>query len=218
VYIFFKDEEVGFVGSSNTEESFFKDVSYIVAVDRKGNSDILVGYGNLYSEELTKNIPISHGYQVVERDTMCDSSNLTEIYGIASINISCGYYNPHTKDDFVVISELFNTIDYLVAILNKTKVMEYKADVSYGNFGAYAYESYGTEGVYQYDKIEDNYIYEVLDDMSYVNGIDLVELYQKTYTISGLKTEISDIYGLEIANSIISDIAGYGIDVNDLPF
>ena len=224
--VFFKDEECGFVGSSNTDSRFFTDVSYVAAVDRKGNSDILLGYGNAYAGDLVEYIPEVLGYKHVSKDTMCDSSNLTDAYGIASINISCGYYNPHSCRDYTILDELENTINYLERLIDSIPTREqYKVDIqSYDAQGyGFSYRSYGSEGFPEvteseardisYNETELQYIYEVLDDIGYQMGINLAEKYNTNQSFNELYIGVSKEFGFEIANNMINDIKSYGVDV-----
>ena len=145
---FFRDEEIGCVGSSNAKGSFFNNVSYVVGIDRQGNDDILTGWydGNV-SEEFLKLIPNDDVLQVSSMDTITDSSNISDQYYISSVNLSSGYYHPHTKGEIIHIDDLIHVTNYVMKMLEEipTEVI-YTVDTSakYANYGKYnKYTGYG---------------------------------------------------------------------------
>jgi hypothetical protein len=79
---------------------------------------------------------------------MTDVLELTERgVGVACINMSCGYYEPHTDDEYTVIDDLLNAYDLVAHIITKcTKVYEhtyeYVPSKYYGYYGGYG--RYGT--------------------------------------------------------------------------
>ena len=120
----FYGEEVGCVGSSCAEMDFFNDCRYVLQVDRKGKSDVVtrISYVDIASQQFIDDLAdISKVYGRQETDgMMTDVLELTEKgVGIACINMSCGYYNPHTAKEFTVVSELQETLDFVLDICTK---------------------------------------------------------------------------------------------------
>lgn len=100
---FFVGEEVGCVGSSNADMEFFKNCRFCVQIDRKGNSDMVTSIsGAICSDEFIEATDCEKwGYQVSD-GLMTDVESLVENgVGISCINLSCGYYGPHTDYEFV---------------------------------------------------------------------------------------------------------------------
>ena len=120
----FYGEEVGCDGSSNAEMDFFNDCRYVLQVDRKGKSDVVtrISYVDIASQQFIDDLAdISKDYGREETNgLMTDVLELAEKgVGIACINMSCGYYNPHTSDEFTVVSELQETLDFVLDICTK---------------------------------------------------------------------------------------------------
>jgi tripeptide aminopeptidase len=117
---FFVSEEVGCIGSKNADKEFFKDVGYVIQFDAPGNT--------MVSE-------YSMGVQLFKRDsdffTTCNTvlneqfmnepaygkHPYTDVYALKSkfdfscINFAIGYYDYHTKDEYVIIEDVFNGIE-----------------------------------------------------------------------------------------------------------
>ena len=117
----FKDEEIGCVGSTNmgVYKSFMDNVSYIIGIDRQGNEDVLTGWndGNT-SIEFLHALPHDPILKIASRDTITDSSNVGDLYSISNVNIASGYYKPHTKNEYIVLEDLYNTIEYVKLCLS----------------------------------------------------------------------------------------------------
>ena len=120
----FYGEEVGCVGSSCAKMDFFDDCRYVLQVDRKGKSDVVtnISYVDIASQDFIDDLAdISKDYGRQETSgAMTDVLELAEKgVGIACINMSCGYYNPHTAKEFTVVSELQETLDFVLDICTK---------------------------------------------------------------------------------------------------
>ena len=61
--VFFREEENGCRGSSETVMSFFDDVRFVIQPDRKGNSDLItsIGYSDLCSEKFIEALEPENG-------------------------------------------------------------------------------------------------------------------------------------------------------------
>jgi hypothetical protein len=81
--------------------------------------------------------------------------------GLSCINFSCGYYNPHTDNEYTEIDELWNCLGFAFDIIsNCTKVYPHtrKKEVYYGGswYNKYGYGSYGRKWYYDYYDKEDD--------------------------------------------------------------
>lgn len=158
---FFVGEEIGCVGSSACKMSFFNDARFVVEPDRRGGDDLITsisGY-DIASEEFLNDIDYERfGYKTTN-GLMTDVLELTERgVGVACINMSCGYYQPHTDEEFTVIDDLLNALDLVEHIVTTcTKVYYHKATYSYSGFKSqYNYIGYGSRyGGYDYDDYTD---------------------------------------------------------------
>ena len=107
--VFFREEETGCNGSSHAEMSFFDDCRFVIQCDRRGNSDLIttISCTDLCTEQFIRDIdPVKWGYKE-ERGAMTDVEILKERgLSVSAVNMSCGYYNPHTDEEITVKSDL----------------------------------------------------------------------------------------------------------------
>lgn len=109
----FVQEEIGCVGSSQADMSFFDDCRFVLQADRKGHSDFIttIGWSPLCSEEFINDCQIEKfGYK--EATGMITDVGELKHQGlpISVANISCGYYEPHTDNEFTVKADLLNSL------------------------------------------------------------------------------------------------------------
>lgn len=111
---FFVDEEIGCVGSSACDMEFFKDVSFVLQADRQGYNDVVnnisstVMFGNDFWDTISDTL--DDYSRVVTSGGMTDVMQLAHNgLDVAMANFSCGYYNPHSSREYVVINELILT-------------------------------------------------------------------------------------------------------------
>lgn len=180
---FFVGEEIGCKGSGAVDVSFFDDCRYCIQVDRRGNSDMVTNiYSEMCSEEFIHDVDcFSHGYDISD-GLMTDVAELRERgVEVSCINLSCGYYEPHTDYEFTSKSDLQKCYDFVCHIIeNCTK--KYECEYfrrSYYNFFGHSQESSNSQymqdlvhdEIYDYLSFyEDAEFEEVLDDLSY-NGL-----------------------------------------------
>lgn len=94
--------------------------------------------------------------------------------GISCINVSCGYYDPHTDDEFTIKEDLLNCLEFVkYAITNCTKVYEHKYEYSYGGYGRYGYGKLGR--TYGFDDYYRGYGYGKKSTKASVTVGDLIE-------------------------------------------
>lgn len=158
---FFRDEEIGCHGSRVADMKFFKDVAFVLQCDRKGYDDFVNDIYNtkLYSEEFSEAIQeLLYKYGRVESD-----GGLTDVLQLVDnglevcvANMSCGYYDPHTENEFIIMKEVFATLDFVKELCNDLgdTVWEIKAEdrdnykhankYNYGQ-GGYSYNDYAEE-------------------------------------------------------------------------
>lgn len=140
---FFNSEEIGCVGSSSAEMDFFKDCRFVIQPDRRGAHDLIteIGWSAICSEEFINDLDAElYGY-VATSGLMTDVQELSEKgVGLSCINVSCGYYNPHTDQETTNLNDLINCYNFVAHIIEKcTKVYPFK-------YEAYSYTSYRWRG------------------------------------------------------------------------
>ncbi len=145
---FFVGEEVGCVGSHAVSLDFFSDCRFIIEPDRRGGSDLITSMfvGKVCSDEFIKAIGApDYGYSE-ERGSITDVGTLVDRgVGISCLNLSCGYYCAHTDEEFTVLSELQNCLDFVMHVINDCREV-FPFTVSYGGYDIgrnYGYRNYG---------------------------------------------------------------------------
>lgn len=163
---FFRDEEIGCVGSSQARMDFFHDCSFVAQADRRGNRDIVHAIGNvsLYNEEFSDAIsPYLALFGFSET-----SGALTDVYklktkglDIACFNLSAGYYDPHTDKETVVASDVDNVVHFLEALIDNLGDRRWESEMSLQSTYSLAYPRYisniyGVGVEEEEDDIDDN--------------------------------------------------------------
>lgn len=130
--VFFSREEVGCIGSRNVSHSFFEDCRYIIQLDRKNGHDFITNYcsgktiSHRFSSELG-GLKKEFSFRSA-RGSVTDSVKLWDAgVGISCINLSAGYHNSHSSFEYVDVNELFNSINFVNAIIYHLKEMRYES-------------------------------------------------------------------------------------------
>ena len=129
---FFVEEETGCRGSSQADMDFFRDCRFVIQPDRRGYKDLIttIGWTDLCSDEFLKAIGYKQfGYQKTE-GAMTDILALKENgLEISCINLSCGYYEPHTDNEFTVKADLLNCLYLIEHIIGTCTEVYSHADI-----------------------------------------------------------------------------------------
>ncbi|WP_192484813.1 MULTISPECIES: M20/M25/M40 family metallo-hydrolase [Cysteiniphilum] len=119
----FKDEEVGCIGSSHADSDYLN-ASYLIQLDRKGHEDLIFnGAGTIMASDdfinAVENIAQNYGY-TSQLGGLTDVVTLSDqgIVEVSCMNLSCGYYKPHTKDEYIDIRHMQKAIDFTHSIIN----------------------------------------------------------------------------------------------------
>lgn len=164
---FFREEETGCVGSTNADMDFFKDCRFIIQPDRRGNGDLItnIGFTDICSEKFVEDIkPELYGYAPTT-GAMTDVEQLTEQgVGISCINLSCGYYNPHSDEEITVKADLFKCLKFVEHII-ETCTASYPHDSMQQGMDWY---------------VEDE-IYDVISNNPELSVEDLYQMYHPFY-------------------------------------
>ena len=131
----FVSEETGCHGSSKCDENFLKDVGYITQYDAPGNhliSEICSGV-RLFereSEFFTKTLDVIENAfgneMLVQSHPYTDISQLKKKIDVCCINMSCGYYNMHSNQEFVSIEDVENAITAGLNMVKELGLKKYK--------------------------------------------------------------------------------------------
>lgn len=120
-------EEVGSTGATALEKSYFDDVAFTFTVDRKGANDVITEYCGLTLAPdafVKKFIELSAAIGLTFKETYGTYADTYILCKYApAVNLSSGYYNPHSKNEFVLANETYNT---MMAIKN---AIEHKGEL-----------------------------------------------------------------------------------------
>jgi len=174
--VFFRDEEVGCVGSEDAYMDFFEDCKFVLQCDRKGNSDFIVNASGteLSSKEFRNAIkPIisSYGYSFAN-GMMTDVMTLKDNgLKVSCANISCGYYNPHTDNEFVNVDDVENCLNLVFSLFKDikdeyphTRTITPKTSYKYPYAAKKFINSYGWGGYEDYSDFHDPLKTETRED------------------------------------------------------
>jgi len=120
--VFFRDEEVGCDGSYGANMDFFNDCGFVLQCDRQRNSDFvtIAGGVSLSSNEFISDVtPIINKYGYKFSDGMMTDVMALKENGLkcSCANISCGYYNPHMRTEYVNIDDVSNCLDMVEELI-----------------------------------------------------------------------------------------------------
>ncbi len=127
---FFSNEEIGMQGSLSLDERYFNNIAYLVEIDRKGNSDLIrYHYGiSLISEDFKTFISdIQDKYKYIDTEGIgTDVSSLAETgLNLSVINLSCGYYKPHSKEEYIVLKDIEHCYQFTKEIIDNSTGEKY---------------------------------------------------------------------------------------------
>jgi tripeptide aminopeptidase len=117
---FFVAEETGCHGSKNADKNFFSNVGYVLQFDAPGNSMVseycmgtkLFDKESEFFEKCDK--VLTEGFN---KRNKYESHPYTDVYALKNqfdfscINFATGYYNYHSKNEYVIIEDVFNSFE-----------------------------------------------------------------------------------------------------------
>lgn len=169
--LFTEDEETGCIGAKKYTDFVKKNpdancvpknLNYIVEIDRK-NADDAVFY-SCDNPEFEKFVTEDTGFKTAH-GSCSDISYVAPALGVAAVNFSSGYYNPHQISEYINLAELNENIRRIKAIIDKPcekfeyieKKYTYNYSSSYSSYGSYGYGRKNGKSSYYWD---DDYDYD----------------------------------------------------------
>ena len=120
--LFCEDEEVGGVGARKfTKSKINPDVNYIIEMDRRGHNDAV--FYDCDNPNFT-NFICSFDFEKAS-GSFSDISVIAPHLGVAAVNISAGYYNAHSRYEYINLEEMQNNIERIIDIV-KTPQKKYR--------------------------------------------------------------------------------------------
>ena len=156
-YILFStDEEIGCIGTGKFLRVHTYNehgIKFMIEFDRKGRDEcVFYECGNeSFQEFIMENT--NYNFNTGSFTDICD---IMETWNLAGVNLSCGYYNAHTLNEYVVINEMMNTIRVTYSFLEKLDTDKV--------------EMFGAE-LYQYKRVEGMWY-----DLNYPTDLSTIEI------------------------------------------
>jgi len=151
----FVSEEVGCVGSGGADMGFFSDARFVLQCDRRGAHDLITecGWTKICGSDFVEAIyPSKFGYKEAT-GLMTDVLMLKERgLDVSAVNISCGYYQPHTDEEITVIPDLMNCLAFVEYIIENC------TDVYHHEYNYYAAAAYYGKNSYLYNDDDDDFM------------------------------------------------------------
>lgn len=123
--LFLEDEELGCVGATkflktDLVKTLVGKFKYMIELDRKGCKDAV--FYECDNESFTNFI--TEKYWVENTGSFTDIVELSPFLKVASVNFSCGYYNAHTTNEYVVINEMQRNIEEVCNLIERSHHVE----------------------------------------------------------------------------------------------
>lgn len=172
--LFCEDEETGGIGAKKfiqTDLAKELEFNYAIEFDRKGSHDaVFYDCDNEKFEDF-----ICEEFYDSSWGSFSDISVVAPFLKCAAVNLSCGYYNAHTTQEYVRLKEMQTSIDEACKILARTTEndkfeyieREYKSYRNYSGFGGYYGGYYGGYNYAQQSYYGGAYWDDGYDDTSY---------------------------------------------------
>ena len=127
--LFTCDEEVGGVGAKKFCRAHnhhqlpnqLDNLKFIIEIDRKGSRDAV--FYSCANPDFEAYIS-GKGFQSAQ-GSFSDISLIAPQLGIAAVNLSCGYHNPHTLHEYINRSELNFTIQKVIEIVSDSANLDF---------------------------------------------------------------------------------------------
>jgi putative aminopeptidase FrvX len=130
---FFCDEEDGCQGAKRARLEFFADAAFALECDRKGKADFVRNAGRveLHGDDFAAavaSILTSHGYA----EELGGSTDVRELkligLSITAANMSCGYHNPHTANEYIDLDDVQRCVSLVGTIIDRLGHRQWEHD------------------------------------------------------------------------------------------
>lgn len=184
--LFTCDEEIGGQGAKKFCRAHkqhqlpkkINDLKLIVEIDRRGKDDAV--YYDCDNPDF-ENYISGKGFKTAQ-GSFSDISVIALELGIAAVNLSSGYYNAHTKHEYINLAELDNTIQKVIEIID---------DVSKSDFPRFEYKERLSAKKIDYLKQPETYFYEERDHFPHKIPAEFRDIYEELlfeYSIEELES------------------------------
>ena len=111
-------EEIGCVGIKQVDPDFFEDVAYALVLDRRGANHLIVSIAGcllcqgVFAAALMRAAATTDLLVYAAEGSLSDALTLSQ-YIPNVVNMSVGYYHPHTLDEQVSLSDLWRSYQWV---------------------------------------------------------------------------------------------------------
>jgi tripeptide aminopeptidase len=188
----FVSEETGCHGSSKCDENFLQDVGYITQYDAPGNhliTEICSGVrlferdGEFFTKT-SKVITESFGNEMlVQSHPYTDISQLKKKIDVSCINMSCGYYNMHSPQEFISIEDVKCAIEAGKNMVKELGLKKYEYQYKPIVYTPTTIMNSFAEGfdddldIFEVQEIESHHRLQTIDVYEEKDGITLTDVY-----------------------------------------
>jgi hypothetical protein len=142
-----EDEEIGTVGAREfIKTDYVKNlgVNFMIEFDRKGNNDAV--FYSCDNKDFTNHVLDHTGFKEA-RGSFTDISVLMPASKLCGVNLSSGYYNAHSPQEYVIYEEMFDTMNAAKALIEAEcpEPFEYVAK-KYTTYGSSYNNNYNQSG------------------------------------------------------------------------
>lgn len=163
--LFTTDEEIGGIGVQKFLKDFPYnefDIKFMIEFDRKGNNEAVFYQcqNKEFIEFITKKLDMKY-----DDGSFTDICYIMDSWDIAGVNLSSGYYNAHTKKEYIVIDDMLNVSEKTIKFLDE---LDYSTLKKY-DVQSYEYSMYYDDFDYWYDDeiVDTIFCEECFEEISY---------------------------------------------------
>jgi len=108
---FFRDEEIGCLGSTKADMSYFDDCNFVIMLDRRENKDFSINAAGVQLSSKEFRTSIKHLLRKWRfKETITSITDVMKLkqrgLSVCATNIACGYYFPHFDYEVVIMSDV----------------------------------------------------------------------------------------------------------------
>lgn len=186
-FLFTQGEETGLLGVTDWVRNYSKSldrVTFGLTLDRRGAGDILCtqnSYGTQEFEDILAEVSATGGHGFTPARGTCSDADKLSNY-ISCANLSVGYYGAHTQSEYVVMSEVFGTEDFVRDIIEQVGDIKFdKPTPKYPVYkGGYSYKNYGKDYTKKIEVVDKDKDKVKNDDVVKYQGGKKVEKFDST--------------------------------------
>ncbi len=206
--LFCEDEEIGSVGAKKFAKSKqaddLKELLYIVELDRRNSEDaVFYDCGNEKFQDYICDITGNK----IAKGSFSDICELSPVGDVASVNLSCGYYEEHKYYTYTVVEEMNEMIEKVKRLLADEENVKEKFE--YEDVYENGYSYYFGRGMSSYydDYVYGGDYYKEYNEQTYI----IINSNYEKYEIDAVsEAEAIGYYLMENYNAKYSDIEWTG--------